>query len=332
MDKIKVAIIGCGNMAGGHARRLKSRDDVQIVALCDTSPESIERLVQRRLDGYEPAPQRFTNTVEMYREVELDAVVIVTPHTLHYDQACEALGRGCHVLLEKPMVTQASQARDLVARVEQSGKVLSVCYNTSYTRPFEYLREAVADGRFGQLQMVSGYLAQNWKALTEGSWRHEPELSGGGQAYDSGAHLLNSLCWTLQTPVEQVFALLDRSGTPVDINTVLTARFANGVLANIAIGGDSEPDGSHMAFIFRRGRVEVDGWRGEWIRACDKDGQIADLPEPEGEADPDANFIDAIRGQTQPRVTAADGLVQAELMEALYRSAESGQAVDCKRE
>lgn len=327
MEPIRVAIIGCGNMAGAHARRLKVRDDVEIVALCDPRDEAMERLLERRLAEVEPAPKRFSDTAEMYQQARPDAVVIVTPHTLHHDQAVDAMQRGCHVLLEKPMVTDVADARDLVRQVEQSGKTLVVCYNTAFTGPFIYLRQAIRDGLHGRLELVTGYLSQNWKVLTAGSWRQDPQLSGGGQAYDSGAHLLNSLCWTLEQPVEEVSAMLDRQGTAVDINTVLIARMGGGVMASIAIGGDSAPDGSHLAFVFDRARVEIDGWKGEWIRVIDESGEVTEVDTREHETDPDANFIDAIQGQAEPLVTAQHGLVQSQLMQALYASAESGQAV-----
>ncbi|MFP4353993.1 MAG: Gfo/Idh/MocA family protein [Phycisphaerae bacterium] len=327
MNPVRIAILGCGGMAGGHARKLKVRNDVEIVALCDIDPARIESLCQRRLAEVDPAPARFTDPAEMYDQAKPDAVVIVTPHALHYDQAVEALDRGCHVLLEKPMVTSPDQARDLAEKVQQSGKVLIVCYNTAFTRPMIYVRQAIRDGRLGRLEMVTGYLAQNWKKLTAGSWRQDPAVSGGGQAFDSGAHLLNSLCWSLQDRPAQVFAIQDNQQTPVDINTVLSVRFDSGVLANIAIGGNSLPDASHLAYIFENGRIEVDGWSGRWLRACTGEGPLDDLPQGQDEPDPDANFIETILGNQQPLVTAADGLVQAELIDAIYRSADSGAAV-----
>jgi predicted dehydrogenase len=324
-EPIRVAILGCGMMAGAHARRLKVRPDVRIVALCDTNPDAMESLSQRRLADVTPAPQRFTDVEAMYAEAKPDAVVIVTPHTLHHAHATQALNQGCHVLLEKPMATSTKQARELVEAVDAGGKVFIICYNTSFTPAFEHLRQALTDNTYGRLEMICGYLAQNWKTLTAGSWRQNPDLSGGGQACDSGAHLLNSLCWTMNQPVEEVFALADNQGTPVDINTALLARFADGVTANIAISGNSEPDASHLAFIFDKSRVEVDGWRGEWIRATTADGEVSDLPRAIDEANPDENFIETIQGNAQPRTTARDGLIQAQLMDLIRESQRTGQ-------
>jgi predicted dehydrogenase len=126
-------------------------------------------------------------------------------------------------------------------------------------------------------------------------------------------------------PVEEVYAVADNQGTPVDINTALLARFPGGVTANIAISGNSLPDASHLAFIFDKARVEVDGWRGEWIRATTADGEVSDLPGAIDEANPDENFIEAIHGSAEPRTSARDGLIQAQLMDLIHESQRTGQ-------
>ena len=71
---------------------------------------------------------------------------------------------------------------------------------------FYYTREIIRSGEFGKLELVIGYITQGWKGGTTGTWRQDPKLSGGGQAYDSGAHLLNSLCWAVESKVAEVYA------------------------------------------------------------------------------------------------------------------------------
>ena len=331
MSELRVAILGCGGMAGAHARRFKARDDVQIVALCDIVPEQMASLVERRLDDYSPTPTFFTDAAEMYRQADLDAVAIVTPHTLHYDQAVQALDAGCHVLLEKPMVTRTDHARALAEKVRETGKVLVVCYNTSFTAPFLYLREAVRNGTYGRLEMVHGYLSQNWKNATAGTWRHDPAQSGGGQAYDSGAHLLNSLCWTVESRVAEVFALLDNQDDTVDINASIAARFASGVMATIAVSGNCPSNGTHMVFVFDGGRVEIDGWGGGWIRVFNGDGEVEDVALPDAPVSANDNFVESILGRAEPLVTVDNGIIQCELMDAVYESARTGQAVSLRK-
>jgi hypothetical protein len=143
----------------------------------------------------------------------------------------QALEAGCHVLMEKPMVTSADDAHKLAAKVAQTKKVFTIGYNTPCTPEFAYLRETIRNKSLGKLELISGWLSQNWLKFTIGTWRQKPELSGGGQAYDSGAHLLNSLCWSVESDVAGGVRVIDNVGTPVDINSVINVRFASNVLA-----------------------------------------------------------------------------------------------------
>lgn len=324
MGKIRIAMLGCGGNSRGHARRLLRRsDEVQIVAACDVKPEIVDRYIEQNLSEVTPRPQAFTDFAELLQTVKPDAVLISTPHTLHYEQGMQALEAGCHVFMEKPMVTSAEHAYAIAEKVEQTGKIFVIGYNTPCTPAFHYLREQIRANTFGKLELVTGYISQPWRRLTTGAWRQVPELSGGGQAYDSGAHLLNSVCWSVESNVEQVFAFIDNCDTPVDVNSAITIKFENGTLAAIGISGNCENDGSHTGFIFENGRVEIDGWGGSFIRVYTKEGQIE--PQLVGEAQtPDDNFIDAILGKAEPRTSPRNGIIQSELMDAIYRSAETG--------
>jgi predicted dehydrogenase len=325
MSKVRMAILGCGGMSGEHARRFKSNSDVEIVALCDVSEEVVQGYIDRNLSDYEPKPQIFTDAAQMYAQAKPDAVTIVTPHTLHFEHGMQALEAGCHVLMEKPMVTDSGQAHDLANAVEKSGKIFTIGYNTPCTPNFNYLRELIRSGELGKLELVNGWLAQNWKNLTTGTWRQKPELSGGGQMYDSGAHLFNSLIWSVEQPVSEVLAFVDNSGTPVDINGTVNIRFANGTLATIVIGGNCPNDGSGMYLFFEKGRIEIDGWGGGWIKVFKQgEGQIE--PDIQGQSNtPNDNFIDAILGRAEARTSPRNGVQQSELMDAIYESARTGQ-------
>lgn len=330
MSKVRMAILGCGGMAGAHANRYKANPDVEIVACCDVSTQVVEGYITRNLSGYEPKPKVFTDAAEMYRVAKPDAVTIVTPHTMHYEHGVQALAAGCHVFMEKPMVTESSQAHALAKKVDEAKKIFVVGYNSPCTPEMQYTRAAIRDGRFGRLELITGWLSQNWMKATAGSWRQKPELSGGGQAYDSGAHLLNSLCWSVERDVEEVFALIDNHGTPVDINSAITVRFAGGLFANIVVSGNCLSSGAGMTYIFENGRIDVDGWGGSWIKVFERD-QIKYPVIPGKAQSPNDNFIDAILGRAEPGTSPRNGIIQSELMDAIYASAKSGQPVRPKR-
>ncbi|MEX1016877.1 MAG: Gfo/Idh/MocA family oxidoreductase [Phycisphaeraceae bacterium] len=330
-SKVRIAILGCGGFAGAHAQRLKKREDVQIVALCDVKKEITAGYIERHLADDTAASAQFTDPAEMYREATPDAVFICTPHTMHFDHAMQALDADCHTFIEKPMVTEAEQAYALKARADASGKIVVVGYNSSCTPELQFIRETIRSGRFGKLELVVGHLSQGWMRGTAGKWRQDPALSGGGQAYDSGAHLFNSLVWSVEADIDQVFAFVDNHGTPVDINSSVNIRFGNGVLASIVIGGNCPTGGGHMSFMFEKGKINVDGWNGSWIEVFDGPNRVK-YPTIVGEAvTPDDNFIDAIRGKAEPAATPVNGIVQSELMDAIYESARTGAAARPKR-
>jgi predicted dehydrogenase len=237
MATFRVAFLGCGGIMHKHALQSRELPEVEIVGLCDISPANMAKLVEKSLTHLPTPPPTFATPADMYRATRPDAVVIATPHTLHYGQACEALDAGCHVLVEKPMVTDLGQAIDLERRVSRAGKVLCIGYNTPCTAELYTLRDMIRTEELGKLKVVSLYLSQNWYRNTKGLWRQDPALSGGGQMYDSGAHLMNSLVWTVESDVAEVYAHIDRLDTAVDINGTATIRFANGVLASVAIAG-----------------------------------------------------------------------------------------------
>ncbi len=329
---VRIALLGCGGFMGAHAQRLLKNPDAQVVALCDTTPQIVESFAAKFYEQSPIKPAAFTDPAAMYRDAKPDAVFIATPHTLHYQHAVQALDAGLHVFIEKPMVTSAPDAYALKAKADAAGKIVVVGYNSSCTAELQFIRDAIRTRKFGKLELVVGYLAQDWRRLTIGLWRQNPALSGGGQAYDSGAHLLNSLVWSVESNVEQVFAFVDNVGTPVDINSSINVRFQNGVMASIVVGGNSPGGGSHMVFIFDQGRIDVDGWSGSWMNVFDAKGHKVKYPHvPYKDQTPDDNFIDAVLGRAQPATSPTNGIVQSELMDAIYESARTGLPVKPKR-
>src|SRR5690606_22663849 len=112
----------------------------------------------------------------------------------------------------------------------------------------------VRSGEFGKLKVVSLYISQPWYHFVQGLWRMDPKLSGGGMIYDSGAHVLNSLVWTVEAEVDTVHAFIDNLDSQVDINGTINVRFVNGVIATVAVSGET-PNGSFGAWMFEQGLI-----------------------------------------------------------------------------
>lgn len=326
---VRVGILGCGMWAGMHASRFKEMgDDIEVAALCDLNTDITEAFAARHFTGTDIKPAHYGDAEKMYAEANLDCVYIVTPHSLHYEHACQALEANVHMLVEKPMVINVKDAYDLRDRINASDRKFIIGYNTPCTPPLVLLRKMIVDQRFGKLQMVTGFLTQDWMRGTTGTWRQKSEISGGGEAYDSGAHLFCSLVWSVASSPKTVSATIETFGAPVDVNSVMNIRFENDVLASIMINGDTRLMGADMSFIFDTARVRIDPWFGTRIQARDAKGAIDISDELGSEAvTPTRHIIDVIQGKSEPTTTPENGVHQSELMDAIYESAKLGRTV-----
>lgn len=319
---VRVGMIATGGMARHHVSQLTRIPGVTLTALCDASPEQIER-TQTQF----PVTKGAFVTAD-YREVlsrdDVDAVVIGTPHTQHFDQVMGAIAAGKHILCEKPMVCTVTDGQALIQRLEGYPKVFGIAYQRHGFGQFKLIRETIASGRFGAVTFVSALQCQAWKRGVAGSWRQDPALSGGGQLNDSGSHLVDILLHVTGLAVESVSAFIDNRGTPVDIDSALAIRFTNGAQGNLSVVGDSVI-GWHEdisiwcekgAFLYRNGALTVTDEHGNRTTV---DG--ANLPPTQNI---DENFIGAIRGENPIGAPAICGLRTIELTEAAWRSAAQG--------
>jgi predicted dehydrogenase len=323
---VKIALVGCGGMANWHATQLQKIEDAKVVALVDCVPAQT-KLFKDKYFADAVEYESYERLLE--KQDGLDAVVLVTPHTLHYPQAKAALEKGLHVLTEKPMVTSSEHAYDLWKTVKRTGKLLGITFQSPYTREFGYLAGLRDSGEWGTVQLISGWLSQGWKTGTAGKWRQDPKLSGGGQMYDSGAHLLNAMMWLMNDPVVEVACFYDKSGTPVDINGVAIAKFQNGAMASIAIGGNCPAFRTEIQIQTDRMLIVTDQYGGKLeMKARDKTvyPHIEDDDRPSA-GTPHRNFVEAVLGREKLRAPVRYGVLLSALMDAMYESGDSGRPV-----
>jgi len=315
MNRIRLGIIGTGGIAGWHARQLQELPEVVITAVADTNVRNMEVFSEKF--GLQEAKQ-FEDYLDMLDQGNLDAVVICSPHTLHYRQASDALGRGLHVLIEKPMTCSSEEAERLIQAAKQAGKVMQVSYQRHFQPEFLFIRNAIASGEIGKLTSVTASLYQEWRRGTTGSWRQDPALSGGGFLMDSGSHIIDVLLWTTGlTPVE-VKPQLHKQGTPVEIDTFTSIRFAEGAVAGLNLVGHSPCWHETFVFCGETGGIFYDNGK----ITLRRHGQEAVVPElPEQSTNQDKSFIDAILGRHEVLVPGEFALKVVKLSEMIYAAA-----------
>jgi predicted dehydrogenase len=262
---------------------------------------------------------------------QLDAVVLVTPHTLHYTEARAALEAGINVLVEKPMVTSSEHAYDLWRTVERTGKKLAIAFQAPYSAEYRYLAAERDAGRLGLIQLVSGFSNQAWRHLSQNTWRQDPALSGGGFIYDTGAHLLNAMMWLMNDPVVEVGCFYDNLLTPVDIDAAIMVRFKSGAMGSIGMCGNGAVFHNQIVLQTDRLLVQTRAHGGE-LEITSAAGKIyPHVPElPEGMATAHANFTNALLGREPLLCGVRYGVLLSALMDALYESGKSGRIVKVK--
>ncbi len=324
-NRIRLGFIGTGGNARGHVAQMNRLADVEIVAFADPSAQSL-KLATERLGRSVPT---FGDYREMIEGSKLDAVVISTPHTLHYEQAMYALEHGLHVEVEKPMACTSAHARALVQKQRETGKVLCIGYQRHFEPRFRWVRDQIASGRIGRVTFLQCFQSQNWLRSQRGSWRVDPGLGGGGQLNDSGSHLVDIVLWITGLEAMEASAYIDQRGERVDINAAVNVRFTNGALGNISIVGDQVAKGmwEDVTIAGDKGIIWMRQGGQVWIATEEalEPTQVTDFGPAIGGKD--QNLVDAILGRAQVQVPPICGLRVIELTEAVWRAAEQGHPV-----
>lgn len=199
MDKIKVGIIGIGNVGASHAQCIYDNNVVgmELAAVCDIDT-SLLPIAKERFPGV----AFFEDFREMLQE-DIDLVIVSVPHPLHADIATQCFQQGKHVLVEKPIDIRVSKARMLHDVAQKSGKVFGVMFNQRTGNLFQKAKEIVQSGALGFLKR-STWIITNWYRTQHyydsGSWRATWSGEGGGVLVNQAPHQLDLWQWICGMP------------------------------------------------------------------------------------------------------------------------------------
>ncbi|WP_129112737.1 Gfo/Idh/MocA family protein [Halegenticoccus tardaugens] len=330
---VSIAAIGLGQLCTAGLPIYDAMEDVAIVAGADVSRPVRERFER---DYGAPAYDDY-RALLAERGDDLDAVTIATPHTLHYEQAMACLDEGLHVYLEKPLVTDVADAVDLVRTADRRELALVVGYQRHFHPTYRRIKDLIDDGHLGRIHHASCFLGQNWIRKFDDAWRTDPSLSGGGQLYDSGSHLLDTLLWTTGTTPASVAAVMDYRDHEVDVNSALALRLDRGgrtVTASVSVTADGPADpGTYEGFTVwgTEGRLS---YCRDALTVTEHGGSTTEYPTDE-ETGFEAflgrkltDFVETVRGEHPPTVSGSFGLEVVALTEACYEAHRTGTVVD----
>ena len=321
-DKIRVGMIGMGGFMNTHSEALGKIADVTVVAITD--PEARNRANHKARHAHLADAAEYDDYQAMLAKEKLDAVVIASPHTVHFEQVMACLDKGLHVLVEKPMVCQVDHGVRVVKKVRKTGLVLTIGYHRHTDGTYRYVRREIAAGRIGKVQALSAFQCQEWKKATAGKWRQVPDLSGGGQLNDSGSHLVDIVLWMTGLQAEVVSAQIDNCGTQVDINSAVSVRFTNGAVGTLTVIGDAPAWWEDISIVGDEGAFHIRQGEGITQQVGFRDAQMAVKADRLGSESVSFDFIRAVKGEGEPVAPAECGLRVIELTEAAWKSAAAG--------
>ena len=343
--KARLGFIGAGWWATtNHMPLLAARSDVELVSVCGINPEVLARV--QETFGFDHATQDFRELLSQ----ELDAVIVATPHRLHAEHASAALNAGCHVLVEKPMCTRASDARRLVTLADQVDRHLLVSYGWHHRPLTVQAKQLMESGVIGSVEHLACHIGSPAKEFLTGvKYRFDdpplvapelenyadPELSHGGYGQTQLSHAVGLVTWLTDLEPDAVYAAMGSGGARVDLHDAVTVHFRGGAVAAISgtaglpVGARFQLDlrifGSEGALLYDIDRARLAVFRHDGTNQEMKVGTDDGAYRCDG---PPHQLVELALGLTNHNSTPGDiGRRAVEVVHAAYESHATGRRV-----
>jgi predicted dehydrogenase len=328
---VRVGIVGAGAIAQvAHLPLLARMRGVELAMLCDED-SSRARVIADRFG----VTQTCSSADEVWANDELDAVILCTPSHLHAEQASSALQAGKYVLCEKPLATNAADARKVLATPGAESRLV-VAMNQRYRSDAAILKPFVTSGELGRVY----YLRTGWLNRRVGrnrrAWRQRRSLAGGGALMDLGYQLLDLTLWLLDYPEpERLVAHVHRSGgAEVEEAGVLLLHLADGRIINLEVTWNllADRERQYLHILGEAGSASLSPLSVQ----KEMDGQILNVTPPFSPSRENQymasyrqellHFVDVVRGERSVSAPT-EQLTVLRILDAAYRSADEGREV-----
>lgn len=335
--EVRLGVIGLGNMGTSHIANIEAGKikGIKLVAICDIVPS--------KMDRYGDKYKKFTDSAEMLRSGDIDAVMIETPHYSHTTIGIDALTLGIHTLVEKPISVHKADCERLIAAHKDPKVVFSAMFNQRSDPHFIKVREIIKSGQLGELTRIN-WIITNWfrtQAYYDGGgWRATWKGEGGGVLLNQCPHQLDLLQWMFGMP-SSVRAYCDIGrfhNIEVEDNVTAYLKYPNGATGVFITTTGEAPGTNRLEVCGEYGKIVVEDGKITWTR--NEIGQAEFLKTCKGSFDTPPvwhidipangnggqhvallqNFIDAILYGTKLIAPAEEGINSVELANSMLYS------------
>ena len=271
----------------------------------------------------------YDDMARMAENPDIDVVYIVTPNSLHLEHALAAAAAGKHVLCEKPMAISVAECEAMIAGCREAGVRLAVGYRLQFeAHHLEMMRLAQEEVFGGPRVMEAGF---GFRLGNPSQWRLDRELAGGGCLIDAGIYALQACRYISgEEPIEVMAQQISRDPerfSQVEESITWQMRFPSGLLANCSSSYNARAMDRVKVYAengwfglepaYRYGGLEGTRLDGERIRFEHRNHFAVEMDD----------FAQCILEDRESKVSGEEGLKDLRVIEAIYQSARTGQAV-----
>jgi len=354
---IGLGLIGAGSIGCMHAEAA-AKQGHRILGVCDVDEKKASALA-----GRHAGCTATTGLEDLFAIDGIEAVVVGVPNHLHRDCAVAAMRAGKDVLLEKPMAMSVAECDEIIATMNETGRIVQVGFVTRFAPSVRAVRQLIDSGQLGRIYHVRGQWFRRRGIPGLGGWFTTKERSGGGVLIDLGVHLVDLMMHLSGRPrVERVSGVCTSTfGAPID-DYAYTEMWAgpvrDGGVFDVEDGASGLlrcADGVTMEFttswaanvpesilpgsivlLGDRGGCYLDIWGEQVVASMELGGSLVDVrPELPPSDSTWASawaiehqlFAECVRDRKPPVATAEQGREVQAVLEALYRSSNEGREV-----
>lgn len=256
---VKVAVIGCGRVAGHHCRSIAATEGVDLVAVCDLAQEKAAEY------GRTFNVASYTSYHEMLRSLpEIDIVAIVTPSGMHAEHAEDVVTRyGKHVIVEKPTFMRPSQLDRVAMLADRSAVRIYPVFQNRYNKAVERVKRALSDGELGEIRIVN--VRVRWcrpqRYYDLAPWRGTMSHDGGALTNQAIHHV--DLLRHLGGEVERVHAVMRTFGVTIEAEDTVVGSFVfeSGAVGSLEATTAARPDDfeASISIVGSKGLAQIGG-------------------------------------------------------------------------
>lgn len=321
--KVRVAIVGCGQMGRWHLNSYRLDPRVDVVACVDTARDRADAFAR------EAGGRAYGSHVEMLRNESVDAVSLCTVPATHRDIAIELLTAGVHVLCEKPLAISVSEAEEMSHAAKACGRLLFTAFKFRFHDEVRRAKQLIDTGSLGRVLnfrlMFGGYIDMH------GQWYAQKALSGGGIIMDNGPHAADLMRY-LFGDVKSVTA---SAASIQNLEVEDTAKLDVCMTSQTTGTGDLSwsvriPSPSYLEIYGEDGAasLDADGISYRFKTWSDWKREPNVLDTKAAFARQVQYFVDAALGQNPLALGNGEGVASQRVIDAAYRSLRTDRRVD----